>query len=322
MKTFTICILDNVFTDLQIEEYAINELGGNIVFLGDCTDAEVHLALTEADGIITSLREVTASMIHSAKNCKVISRMGVGYNNINVTTATKQGIFVCNVPDYCIDEVSNHAFTMMMSLGRKLHLANAMVHRGIWDVNQLMPIQDFRNSTLGLLAFGNIAQALAKKAKILGMRVIASDPFASPEIAENLGVSLVDMETLLAESDFLSLHAPLFPETHHIINATALSKMKKTAYLINTSRGSLIDEVALYDALKHQKIAGAGLDVLEEEPIQKTNPLLELDQILLSPHSAYYSVDSNDTLRKRTATQTALGAMGNIPPNVVNKTLL
>lgn len=322
MNPFQICVLDNVFTDLEIEKAAIEALGGTLIYLGNKEDEEIYQMLEEVDGIITSLQEVTKEMIYSAKKCKVISRMGVGYNNVDVKAATEKGIFVCNVPDYCIEEVSNHALAFILTLNKKLHISNAMIHKGVWDVNQLMPIQALNQCTLGLLAFGNIAKALAKKAKVLGMNILVTDPFVSEEMAKAEGVTLVDMETLLQKSDFLSLHAPLLQETHHVMNQKTLQKMKPTAYLINTARGALVDEVALYQALQEGWIAGAGLDVLEKEPVQQNHPLLELEQVVFSPHSGYYSTTSNDELRKRTATQTAMGAMGNIPPNVVNKGLL
>jgi D-3-phosphoglycerate dehydrogenase len=219
--------------------------------------------------------------------------------------ATKKNITVCNVTDYCLDEVSDHAMALLLSLARKVTFLNNKVKNGTWDFKIGSPIFKFSGHELGLLSLGNIAQKVAKKAQAFGLKVIAYDPFIPVEVAKELNVELVELEDLFRRSDYISVHTPLNESTRGMVGERQFKWMKKEAFIINTSRGPLIDEKALIHALDNGEITGAGLDVLEIEPIEGENPLLNMDQVILTPHVAWYSKESEKELKAKTAQNVA-----------------
>jgi len=226
-----------------------------------------------------------------------------------------------NVPSYCEDEVSDHALAMLLAWARKIPHYTEEIRRGTWDWKTGRPIHRLRGQVLGLLGFGKIARLLARKAQALGLRVIAHDPYLTSEVFAEEGVERVDFQQLLSQSDFLSVHVPLTPKTRHLINAEALAKMKPTACLINTSRGGVVDEEALIRALQKGHIAGACLDVTDPEPPDPANPLLKMPQILLSPHVAWYSEESQIDLRRKIAQDVGRALNGLLPEGLVNREL-
>jgi D-3-phosphoglycerate dehydrogenase len=227
------------------------------------------------------------------ERCKVIMMLSVGYDCVDVEAATEKLIPVCNTPAYCTDEVSNHAITLILALARKIHLIVPNSRKAVWDYKYTKQIFNFRHKTLGIIGLGRVGRCLVPKAKGFGMKVSAYDPYVEDDIFALLEVERkYELEDLLKEADYISIHTPLTPETYHLIDAQALSMMKKTTIIINSARGPIIDEGALCDALDAGTIAAAGIDVLEKEPPAADNPLLAKQNALVTPHVAWYSEES------------------------------
>ena len=257
--------------------------------------------LKDADALINQYAPMSRKVIESLPNLKVVSRYGVGVNTIDVEAATENGVIVGNVTDYCMDEVSDHAFALLMACARKVVTLNQAVKNGNWDYKVSVPIFRLPGRVLGLVGFGRIPQTLAKKAQAFGIKVISYDPFVPAEVASEFNVELVDLNELCAKSDFISVHAPLIEATRGMISDEQFDLMKKEAFIINTARGPVIDEKALIRALQAGKIGGVGLDVLEDEPIASDHPLLKMDNVILNPHAAWYSEESQLELKRKTA---------------------
>ncbi|MCL5025677.1 MAG: C-terminal binding protein [Chloroflexi bacterium] len=250
------------------------------------TPEELVAACKDADAILASGPEFPKTVIDQLDKCRVIVQCSVGVNNVDVEACTDAGIMVANLAQFCVLEVRNHTIALLLAVNRKLMIADRMVHAGRWDTQTLYPVQTLYGQTLGLLAFGTIPRLITPVAQCLGMNVIVHDPFVDVAVAAEYKVAFVGLEELLKFSDYVSNHIPLGPRTHHFLKEEHFRMMKPTAYFINTSRGAVVDEMALYRALKEGWIAGAGLDVLEKEPPDKDNPILSLENVVLSPHSA------------------------------------
>jgi len=213
-----------------------------------------------ADAVLVTYAKITAEMISQMTRCRIIARFGIGVDNVDIPAATKAGIVVTRVPDYCIDEVSDHTMALLLALARKIAFANSRAHAGHWEMPAVVPIYRLRGSVLGLVGFGRIPQLVAPKAKAFGLKVISYDPFVSQETMNRAGVEKVEFSELVSVSDHISIHAPLLPETDHLFNASIFCKMKPTAYLINTARGPIVDEQALAQALGKNILNGGELD--------------------------------------------------------------
>lgn len=318
MSKFKVVITDYEFATLAPEEEVFSQ--GDIEFVkAQCkTEEEVIEACSDADGILNQYAPISRRVIESLTNCKVISRYGVGVNTIDVEAATENGIIVGNVTDYCMDEVSNHAFALILACARKVPQLNNAVKSGDWDYKLSIPIYRISGRTLGLVGFGKIPQTLAKKAQVFGLHIIAYDPFADKEAASDLNTEIVDLDELCRRSDFISVHAPLIESTHGMMSDEQFNLMKKEAFIINTARGPVIDEKALIRALEQGEIAGAGLDVVEEEPIANDSPLLNMDQVIINPHVAWYSEEAQEELKRKTAQNVADVLNGKFPSYLVN----
>ena len=256
---------------------------------------------SEADGLMVTYGQITVDVIAGLEKCRVIGRFGLGVDNIDIEAATKAGIAVVYVPDYCIDEVSDHAMAMLLNLARKVSFSNSLVQAGRWEMPAVTPLSRLRGRTLGLAGFGQIPRVVAPKAQAFGLKVIAFDPYIDNDVAAALDVELVDFETLLQTSDYVSIHVPMMPETENLFGADAFAQMKPDALLVNTARGPLVDTEALAKALDAGEIGGAALDVMPVEPPPADSPLLGRDNIILSPHTAFYSVEALDELQTKTA---------------------
>jgi D-3-phosphoglycerate dehydrogenase len=259
----------------------------------------------DADAILVTYAKLTADLIGQLTRCKAIGRFGLGVDNIDLVAAKAKGIAVNYVPDYCIREVSDHAMALLLALIRKVPLSNKVVQAGRWDMPVVVPIRRIEGTVLGLIGFGNIPRLVAPKAQAFRMRVQAYDPFAPPAAFRAAQVESVDLDTLLRTSDYISVHAPLLPETRGLLNAAALAKMKKGAYVVNTARGPLIDEAALVAALDSGQVGGAALDVVATEPLAPDFPLLGRDNVIITPHTAFYSVEALDELQTKCACDVA-----------------
>lgn len=319
VNTMKVVITDYEFEDLRYEK-AILDQEVELVKANCKTEDEVIETCHDADGIINLYAPITSRVINELTNCKIITRYGVGVDTIDLSAATEKGICIGNVPDYGIDEVSDHALTLIMSLLRKVTTSNQIVKNGTWDVNQSKPIHRLNTLTIGLVGFGNIPRRLATKVQALGLNVVVSDPFLSEEIAKERNVTLISLEELCKKSDVISVHAPLNNATRGMIGKDQFDLMRKGVYVVNTARGPVLDEDALVEALENGIVAGAGLDVLETEPIRKDHPFLTMDNVTLTPHMAGYSEESAAEMRSKTA----LGIIdvlvrGQYPKYLVNK---
>jgi D-3-phosphoglycerate dehydrogenase len=255
------------------------------------------------------------------ERCRIIVRYGIGVDTIDLPAATERGILVANVPDYCLDEVSDHALTLLLMLSRQMIPAIALAREDTWAVAKMPPLQRLRGQTCGLIGCGRIGSLLAGKVAQLGMSVIVHDPYLSEARACEMGAELVSLDALLARADFISLHAPLNEGTHHLLGEVAFAKMKKTASIINTARGGLIDEAALLTALDAGKISGAALDVLESEaavtPIRSA--LVCHPKIIVTAHTAWLSQQARATLQLRAIEQVLACLRGEMPYGLINR---
>lgn len=319
MSECKVVITDYVFKTIEYEQRIISAAGGKLVAQNCKTDAEVIALAKDADIILVQYYEITARIIEALENCKLILRYGIGVNNVDIEAASKKGILVANVPDYAIEEVSDHTFMLILSLIRKMPVVTQAIKDGIWDVNIACPVQRVKGQTLGLVGYGRIPRLLNKKIKGFGFRVLAYDPYVSVDDVCEDCVTLVDFETLLEESDIISLHAPLSKSTKHLFHKETFSRMKETAYLVNTSRGGLIEEQDLIEAIENGVIAGAALDVVEDEPLSPDSRLRQCDRIIVTPHMAWYSEKAQEMLQITTAEYAAMYMRGDIPPSVLNR---
>ncbi|MBU8879893.1 C-terminal binding protein [Bacillus sp. FJAT-29790] len=301
--TFKVLLTDYEFEHLTYEEKIFNEADIKVDFVkAQCkTEEEVIEYAKDAHAILNQYAPISRRVIESLENCKVISRYGVGVNTIDLDSAQEKGITVANVPDYGMEEVSNHALALLLSWARKVTLLNNQVKQGNWDFKAGVPIHRFNEQTVGVLGFGRIPRRFIEKVKPLGFKTAAYDPFVSAEEMKEVGVVKMELDEIIRISDFLSVHVPLVKDTFHLINEERLSQMKKNAVIINTARGPIIDEAALADALSKGMIAGAAIDVAEEEPINSSSPLLKMENVIITPHSAWYSEEAMVELRKKAA---------------------
>ncbi len=319
MARFKVVMTDGDRFPLAPEERAVLEAAGGeyhgLVLRGE--DA-IIAACRDADAVINSAQKLTPKVIESLERCVVIARTGVGVDSVDVPTATRCGITVTNVPDFCFDEVSDTALSLILATVRKVVYLNNLVKAGTWNRALARPIHKLRGSTLGLVAFGNIARAVALKAQPFGFRILACDPYVNPEQVREYPVTLVDMETLLRESDVISVHAPLNESTYHLIGEAELRKMKPSAFLVNTGRGPVVDGKALARALREGWIAAAGLDVMEKEPPDPDDPLLKMDNMVITPHYASYTEEAYAEMRRKIVEAVAAALRGEFPRVVVN----
>ena len=316
-----ILVTDYNFPDLSIEQDLAAEAGVELEGAQAKSPEEIIEAAAGADGLLVQYGEVTEEVFEARPEIQVVGRYGIGFDSVDIDAATEHGVSVVNVPSYCLDEVSTHAMALILGCVRKVALFDREIKGGTWDWNQGKPIHRLTEQTLGLAGFGEIPQTLAGKAEAFGLDVVAYDPYlSSEEIAEH-GARKVDFDQLLAASDILSVHVPLTDETHELFDAAAFEKMRDHAFIVNTARGAVIDTDALADALEAGELAGAGLDVLPEEP-PESSPLIDRDDVILTPHVAWYSEDSLAELR-RTVTEDVIGVLGGDDPmNLVNADVL
>lgn len=314
-----VAVTDHVFPDLDQERTLLGGAGHELRFRSNAaTVDQVRAAVEEADAVLNCYAPMPAEVIRGLDRCVVIARYGIGLDTIDLEEATEKGIVVTNVPDYCIDEVSDHALALIMSLARGVTLLDRRVRGGSWSPSDARPIRRLRGRTIGLVGFGRIARALAAKVAPLGLRVVTFDPFVSDDAVREAGAEPVSLGELLGEADVVSIHAPLTADNRHLIGAAELARMKPHAILVNTSRGPLIDVDALRTALAEGRLGGAGLDVLEVEPPSPGDPLLHRDDVVITPHAAFYSEESLRELQRKAVEQVIEALAGRTPPYAVN----
>lgn len=308
-----IAVADSVFPTLDPAKAALARLDPDIRMAKSPSADDILAVARDADAVLVTYAKLTADMIRQFKRCRAIGRFGLGVDNIDLPASKEMGITVTYVPDYCLQEVSDHAMALLLALARKIPLSNKLVQSGRWEMPAVVPIYRLEGRILGLIGFGNIPRALAPKAKAFGLKVITHDPFVAPEHLKALGVENVSFDDLCARSDFISVHAPLTPQTRGLVNAAAFAKMKKGVMIVNTARGPLIDQQALVAALDSGQVGAAALDVLETEPPPKDLPLIGRDNVILSPHTAFYSVDALNELQTKAASDVARVLSGEPP---------
>ncbi len=300
-----IAITDSPFPSLDPAKQALARLDPEYRMAKGPAADDILAVAHDADAILVTYAKLSGELLRQLKNCKAIGRFGLGVDNIDLPAAKECGIAVNYVPDYCLREVSDHAMALLLSLARKVPFSNKLVQSGRWEVPPIVPLRRLEGQTLGLVGFGNIPRALAPKAKAFGLKVLTYDPYVDAAAAGSLGVEPVSFDDLLARSDFISVHAPLQPATRGLMNAKAFAKMKKGSCLINTARGPLVDEAALVAALDSGHLGGAALDVVTTEPLAKNSPLLGRDNVILTPHTAFYSVEALEELQTKCASDVA-----------------
>ncbi len=317
--------IDSYFKEIRgydYEDHLLRKLGCSLVLATTRTEDEIVQACRGCEAVIVEHADtpVTKAVIDRLDDCRMIAKYAVGVDNVDVSAATQCGIIVCHAPNFCAEEVSDHAVALLLALTRRVVQFNDHVRKGGWfDLTIAPSLRRTKNRVLGLVGFGRIARLVAQKLKPFGVKILAYDPFIDPKIAEAQGVALVELEKLLAESDFVSVHTPLTKDTRHLIGARLLGLMKPTSFLVNTSRGPVIDEAALFETLRDKRIAGAALDVTEIEPLPATSPLRTLDNLILTPHQGATSIESLDDVRYTIAASVEAFCNGYWPEFVANR---
>ena len=312
------------------EEWAatIADAGGRLVMAEARDQAALIAAARDADIIINAGARFSAPVIEALEHCRLIIQSSVGYDAIDVPAATARGIMIANLPDYCIEEVAEHALTLMLACARRLFVMDRLVRDGTWNRGPrgaiheaVTPVQRLSASTFGIVGLGHIGRLVARKGGGVGWRILAADPYVQPEVATEHGVELVELDDLLRQADYVTLHVLLTPETRHLIGARELALMKPGAFLVNTCRGPVVDEAALIEALRSGHLAGAGLDVFEQEPLAEDSPLRTLPNVILTPHLAVYSEQAMANWRRQPIEEAARVLRGQWPRGLVNREL-
>ena len=321
MAQSLVAVSDSVFPNLDLARGVVSRVGAELRMASHPTPEGIVEVARDADALLVTYAKITAEMIGQMKRCRIISRFGIGVDNVDIAAATASGIVVTKVPDYCIDEVSDHAMALLLSLVRKIPLSSARAHAGRWEMPAVVPIHRLRGTVLGLVGFGRIPQLVAPKAKSFGLRVVTFDPYIPQSVMEQAGVEGVGFDELVRISDYISIHTPLMPETHHLFGTEVFRKMKPGAVIVNTSRGPVVDEAALAQALDAKQLAGAALDVLEMEP-PTSSPLFGRENVILTPHTSFYSVEALEELQTKAAEEVVRVLSGQPPRNPVNPEVL
>ena len=322
MSDCRVLITDYAWPSLEIERDTLAQVNAELVVAETGEPDEIIRLAHDVDAILTCWKTVPARALDVATKCRIVSRYGIGLDNIPVDRATELGIPVTNVPDFCLDEVSDHTMALLLACARQIEPLSRKTRGGIWDRSTDSPVPRLRGQTLGLVGYGHIARALVPKALGFGLNIVAYTPRLAPDAVEPWGEVATSLDELLEQSDYVSLHLPLTPETMHMIDEAALRRMKSTAYLINTSRGVLIDEDALLRAVSERWIAGAALDVLTVEPPEPDHPLLALENVIVTPHAAFHSETSIQELAYKASLHVVQALRGERPENIVNPEVL
>ncbi|MFP3089419.1 C-terminal binding protein [Treponema sp. TIM-1] len=313
-----IVITDDRFGWSDEERFVLKDLEAEVSIAGGHTEDALIEACADADGILLNQASMNARVIGALKKCQVISRYGIGYDNVDILAAEEQGIWVTNVPNYCTEEVAEHALGLLLAGVRWIPFKDRGVRAGGWNLNR--PIRRLSGAVLGIVGFGATGRAFWEKVQGFGFsRILIADPHITTKLHPGMAGEAASFDTVITESDFISLHVPLNEGTRHCINARTLARMKDGAILINVSRGQVIDETALVEALRSGKLGAAGLDVFEKEPLPPDHPLLSLDNLILTDHSAYYSRESVSILKTRAAMNVREVLEGRIPKFAVNR---
>ncbi len=314
---FIVVATDPLHTDFSGEREELAAIGAELRVARCRTEEDVAEACRDADGILVTFAPVGRRALAGMPRCRIIVRTGVGYDTLDVAAATERKVMVANVPDYCISEVADHALALLLCLWRRIGELDARVRAQGWTT-PLRPVRRLEGRVLGIIGLGRIGQAVAARARGFGLRIIACDPYVPADVFSALGVESVGLEGLLRSADIVTLHTPLTHETQGLIRKDTLRQMKPTALLLNTSRGGVVVIEDLVEALREGWIAGAGLDVFKDEPLPRDHAIRTLPHVLLTPHAAWYSEESERELRRRAARTAVQALRGERPPTLLN----
>lgn len=316
---YRVVILDGPIGPGAVEEQELATIGAEVVRARTGEPDEITSLVAEADAIICDATPITPALLDQAPKVQIISEYGIGYDNIDVGAASQRGIWVANVPGFCAEEVADHTFALILAAARRIVPLDREVHSGRWDpVGSSAGVDRLSNQTLGLIGFGQIGRRVARRAAGFGLRVLAYSPRTTANLAREHGAERADLATIFAASDYISLHLPGGPATRHLVGADALRQCKPTAWIINTARGSIVDEVALAAALRANRLGGAALDVRETEPSPAIDALRDFPNVILTPHAAFYSAQSLLELRQRAARNVVAALATGQPVDPVN----
>lgn len=313
-----VVIVDHREEGFEMEKNAFLSEGAEVSICEIRNEEELIESVRDAYVVIFTFSKISRNVIDQLTNCKMLIRYGVGLDNVDIKAASEKGIYVCNTPNYGTYAVAEHAFALLMSMNRRILFLDQQVRNHIWDMEGIPPVYSLSNKGLGIVGFGNTGRYLAKMAAAFNMKVVVYDPFISQEIANEHKVRTSGFDELIRNSDHISIHAPLTDETRYLFNKDVFQEMKKTSIIVNTSRGGLINQNDLLWALKNERIAGAALDVFENEPLDPQSELLTLHNVVLTPHVAWYTEESIVNLHQEVIDDVLRVLQGNIPQNVVN----
>jgi D-3-phosphoglycerate dehydrogenase len=322
MASFRVVLVEHGYATSEYERRIVTAAGGEFIDADRMPLAEALSLCEDAQGILLRRIEVSAPLIGRFRKGRILLRYGVGTDNVDVDAATAAGLMVGHVPAYCVEEVSTHALALLLACVRHVVRTHVRMEQGAWDVTRPVKLWRMTGRTLGIVGFGRIGQAVARKLAGWDLRILATDPFVEPERAKALGVELVDLDTLCRQSDYLSVHVPLLPETRHLINARVLALMKPGAILVNTARGGVLDTQAVLAALDEGRLTAAALDVFEEEPLPAASPLRTHPRIILTDHTAWYSEESQVQLQTMAAEEVVRVCTGGLPYSLANPEVL
>ncbi len=304
-------VTDYTFPNLEPEQKALAKVGASIKGFQSKTEAEVIANIAGSKVVIAQFAPITKKVLASLVDNATVIRYGVGVDNIDLQAAKELGVKVAYVPDYCMDEVANHTVAMLLSLMRALPIIDKGIRDNRWDgISMAKPLVPLKEAKIGLIGLGRIGTEVVKRLKVFGSTINVYDPYLSSEKATEIGVNLITLEELFISSDAISLHSPLNEQTKYIINTESLGKMKPNAVIVNAARGGLIDTEALIEALKNKAIRAAALDVFEQEPLPADSELKKLDNVLLSPHLAWYSDSAIERLQRLAGEEAARAVVG------------
>ncbi len=321
MAKYKVVITDREYESIENEREVLSQLDVDLQDYQYKDKENILRVAKDADALIIQYAKMPRDLIEELDNCKIIARYATGFDGIDLDACTEKGIYVCNVSDYCRDEVSTYALSLLLEMATRVGKHDQWTHDGNWFG---MPGKQhsLKNQVIGVISFGRIARAYIEKIKPLCNNIWVYDIHANEEAIRAAGAEPKSLDEIYAGADYISLHCPLTPETHHMINKEAFKKMKNTAVVINVARGPVVSEEDLIWALENHEIAGAALDVMEQEPPEKDNPLFGFDNVLITPHTAWYSEESQAVLQRTPAEEVVRVLNGEVPLNVVNKEIL
>ena len=305
-----ILVTDHGFPNVDAERRCAEQAGYTLEVAQCKTAEDVIRAAKDAEALLVQWAPITADVIGSLEKCRVIVRYGIGVDNVDLKAAKARGIAVCNVPDYGVDEVADHAVSLALALGRQLIQIDRRTREGVWKISPSAPMPAYSAMTYAVLGMGRIGRAVLKRASGFGFKLAAHDQFAKPADFAQAGATSLSLDELFREADILSLHAPFNESTRHIVSRERLAQMKKGAVIVNTARGGLIDTAALAQALDEGKLGGAGLDVYEVEPLPNDHPIRKCPNTILTSHVAWYSESSIPKLQKLAGEEAVRGVLG------------